>query len=45
MMPVRAGKLHLLIREVLIGSSDWLICRKLHCLIAVRLQAQYPRHS
>jgi hypothetical protein len=45
MMPIGAGKLNLLIRQVFFGDSDWLNGRKLHCLVAVRLQAQYLRHG
>jgi len=45
MMPIGAGKLNLLIRQVFFGDSDRLNGRKLHCLVAVRLQAQYLRHG
>jgi len=37
MMPICAGELNLLVRQVLFGDSDWLTGRKLHCLVAVRL--------
>jgi len=44
-MPIWAGELNLLVRQVFLGDSDWLTGRKLYCLVAVRLQTQYPRHG
>jgi hypothetical protein len=44
-MPIWASKLNFLIRQIFVGDSDCLTGRKLHCLVAVRLQAEHLRHS
>ena len=44
-MPIGARELNLLVRQIFLGDSNWLNGRKLYCLVAVRLQAQYLRHG